>query len=58
METVLGAILATVVELVLVALIVAWKPIRARTGRTLSTTRESLARLRDRWNVRPPRLVG
>jgi hypothetical protein len=58
METVLGAILATVAELVIVALIVAWKPFRARAGRTLSTARETFARLRDRSNIRPPRLVG
>jgi hypothetical protein len=58
MQTVLGALVAFAAELLLFAPIVAWKPVRTRTARRMAEAREAIARLYDRWNLRPPRLAG
>lgn len=58
MEMVLGGLIAFLVEAVVIALLLGWRPMRHGTRRHTATLRERIAHAADRWHLRPPHLAG
>jgi hypothetical protein len=57
MEMVLGGLIAFLVEAVVIALLLGWRPLRRNTTPRSGTLRERIAHTADRWHLRPPHLA-